>query len=184
MARSSDPSVDAKALEIGYFLNPLFLETSSLAKSMLASREIPSEAVPFIVEYIPSLHTLIDSIPELLTGKGLYNVDLIAWLALKYPLPKFNGLHNLIITWFVNEAQGFTSFDDMLKLATIAARLCLALPSLFFLHLSPVLAGLLERSHRLPLTAEQTTALNLRKAQMMASIESASRANGIHYKAM
>lgn len=115
------------------FIHQLFLENIPMIHK-LHRTGYPLELIPWILEYAPSTHVLLDGIhPEIanLSQFDPFKLYLAATLALKYPLPKTLELCNLI----VEKCQIFGQVDAIIaaQCLDIAILVLKAFPSLMSL---------------------------------------------------
>jgi hypothetical protein len=117
--------------------------------------QVPPEALPVCVEYVPAFWGAVEMLPELLAkdaaadgAYSLYYVDVAAWVALKYPTARFDPLIPVIVERLSSVGTS-SSFDSCMTALTIGTRLCLALPQLVLSGLLPLITELLDRAKAL-----------------------------------
>lgn len=167
------------------FVNGVFMEMPSLIRSLMVAERVPPEVLSICVEFIPSLHVLIDSIPELLAQKTLgklkYGLELVSALALKYPMAKVEA-HAPLMAASVSDLLRQSSPPDSEHVfaLTVLGRLCIALPQSTDLHWKPLIRMIEEASGK---SFEINPAEDLRKQEIhVAMLKVASDTNAYIYR--
>jgi integrator complex subunit 2 len=167
------------------FTNGVFMEMPSLIRSLMVVERVPPEVVPICVEFIPSLHVLIDSIPELLAQKTLgklkYGLELVSTLALKYPMAKVEA-HAPLMAASLNELLRLASAlgAERVFALTVLGRLCIALPQSADAHFKPLIRMIEQASGK---SFEINPAEDIRKQEIhVAMLKVASETNAFLYR--
>lgn len=133
-----DPNILLGCKIVCSFINGVFMEMPQLIKRLMVVEGIAVECVPICIEYVPALHVLIDAIPELLKGLKHYGLEVVASLALKYPLAKVES-HVPMIVARINEMLPTANGNDCIFLMAVVGKLCIAFPQSVDIHLKPLM---------------------------------------------
>lgn len=111
-------------------MNSILLENPHMLLRLLKQMSFPPETLPFLVEFVPAAHMIIDAVPELLNlvdaKYDLYFLDLASWLALKYPSQALSKHLTAKISSI--QVDKFSQSTAFIKFLTIVSRTAIAFP--------------------------------------------------------